>query len=81
MGVGDEEVRVADRGETLDEVQGAEHQQQHTREHDPAIAALIIGGVAVITRWSLCWGSCVSGHFALLQMGVGKFAVEARAAP
>jgi hypothetical protein len=29
VGVGREELRVADRGKSLDEVQGSEHQQQH----------------------------------------------------
>ena len=64
--VGGEEVRVADRGETLDEVQGPEHQQQHAREHDPAIAALVVLGVAVVVRWGLCWG-CMDSHWSSLR--------------
>jgi hypothetical protein len=38
----------ADRSETLDEIQGPENQQQHTREHDPAVAALVVSGVAAL---------------------------------
>ena len=55
-----EEVRVAGRGETHDEVDGPEHQQQNTREHDPAVAAVLVllalvaGGSpgAAHLRWS-----------------------------
>jgi hypothetical protein len=46
-------VRLADSGDALDEGQGAAEQQQRAGKGRPAIAALVLRGVAVVGSWDL----------------------------
>ena len=75
MCVVDEEVCVADRGQTLDEVRGPEHQQQHTREHDPSRSR-----AHRPRRSGRCPPGpvlgCMDGRCALLELRFGNCAIE-----